>query len=1218
METMKTLTERLRKLRIEYEKETDSKRNGYKSRLKDVENRIAQVKKRDYSAPYKTKYAEMLRAVESLIPRIEQIERSTHGLHKTLDGYMKAASVYNAEGLCRRTQGEVEKVFSWSMLQMNDIIDRMTEAKEMQIYEASLERLATVLITLRYICENADLLLLYSGIPEGERARDLEVLDAEKRNLEEECDHALKLENLDCYPFYTDVLTQYKENYARVSQDILGSENEKFYFDTEYRYLLGFYVEKIADEDRRFAKEVMQLQDAEISCQPLYFEPEKGCCNIIINGVAADFEKPLYKYFINQFYFSMARRLPANSLKYTAFACNQRTNGIFVSAMENYIKKLSDAGLYIEKGVVSTGSDFSRDVGQLRQESLHFTTADNSDIYEFNRRTSIDRKPFHLTFVDCYPVGLESQQEGIASLQQLMKEGKRSGYVTVLSQARDRFGKSERLSHAELPKFENAQAEYNAMEIDFSGDTVNVNGRPVILNIADPSFGDNDYVAYWTKLKDYYNKKEIFHLEKLFHDLDVKEQAERAAGIKRKSILETGKMSIPLGYVGTELYEMEYNLNEACHAMILGLSGSGKSSFLNTFIMGTAYKYSPREVQFYLADWKRAEFAGYKTNQLPHIRYIQDNSTVPEYVSLLHMLLRICAQRNALIESKGETTFLGYNKVVSEEERMPFILFIVDEYQSMIQQNLNGKSRSVSQQLTVWQSLMSGILSIVRSAGIGVVLCSPSLDHVDISTGNIGRRIMLGLDKALLKRLCYDNDSSGEYSDAFRQDAQYLSVTQSGHVVVGFRGKSATQRFRAAYSGEGVVRAKCLERIKERFPVQSEQLILGGSKDACSISEITVPAYETILDPVRRDSVTIEDEFAETAYDDTAYPVYIGVTSNDMSPVALQFNTKENGYVAYTNSAARLRMLVRDVMLSFLYKTTAYKGEYDCKREYYFGSKEDYANDIGGVCREMEFLAKHIAHYDAESDACESICALMKLYDVYTLRKERRLSREESAPVLVIFHGVNWLAEKEKLKETVERYRKKSGESERQTNIWEVAEQDPRLPAIIEEVRDMNFFPEERLREEALNALVKILLKERASESNQAQKEIYDASRIMDAVKTLFREGCRYRIFMFIASDVKADLRNLRSRFFETGNDSAFEKYAVFGSQLENENKFSDSPSSDGNVNTCFVYPVPEPKVSGVEIDELALHVGVLTRLYKYSKTDETFWKSLEAGLEGT
>jgi hypothetical protein len=287
-------------------------------------------------------------------------------------------------------------------------------------------------------------------------------------------------------------------------------------------------------------------------------------------------------------------------------------------------------------------------------------------------------------------------------------------------------------------------------------------------------------------------------------------------------------------------------------------------------------------------------------------------------------------------------------------------------------------------------------------------------------------------------------------------------------------------------------------------------------------------------------------------------------------------------------------------------------------REYYFGSEDDYRRDIGGVCNKKEFLTDHIAHCDVEFDSYTSVCMLMELYSVYLARKERRKERGGFAPVLAVFHDIQWLTEKmddtfDMYETEAERRKDEPVEDSRQVDL----ENNPRFEELMEEIRSWGCFSEEEARAEALQQLEKEMSRSKPAEKPKKKKEIYTKDEVQEAFKTLFKEGCRYRIFVFIGSTVRSDLSTMRDRILKNASDSAFERYAVFGSQQENESKFSDGASVEGDVNTCFVYPVPEPKITGVAIDSATLQVGVLTRLYKYALSDVDWWATLESRLEG-
>ena len=64
--------------------------------------------------------------------------------------------------------------------------------------------------------------------------------------------------------------------------------------------------------------------------------------------------------------------------------------------------------------------------------------------------------------------------------------------------------------------------------------------------------------------------------------------------------------------------------------MVIGQSGSGKSSFFHNVVIGGCYRYSPKDLQYWLLDFK---FGGasskYEFSCIPHVRKSLQKLPVP-------------------------------------------------------------------------------------------------------------------------------------------------------------------------------------------------------------------------------------------------------------------------------------------------------------------------------------------------------------------------------------------------------------------------------------------------------------------------------------------------------------------------------------------------------------------------------------------------------------
>lgn len=130
------------------------------------------------------------------------------------------------------------------------------------------------------------------------------------------------------------------------------------------------------------------------------------------------------------------------------------------------------------------------------------------------------------------------------------------------------------------------------------------------------------------------------------------------------------------------------------HGLIAGMTGSGKSEFIMTYILSMAVNYSPEEVAFVLIDYKGGGLAGaFKNNetgmQLPHLAgTITNLDTVEMKRSLASIQSELKKRQKIFNEARdivGESTvdIYKYQRLYREglvKKPVPHLLIISDEF----------------------------------------------------------------------------------------------------------------------------------------------------------------------------------------------------------------------------------------------------------------------------------------------------------------------------------------------------------------------------------------------------------------------------------------------------------------------------------------------------------------------------------------------------------
>ena len=153
-------------------------------------------------------------------------------------------------------------------------------------------------------------------------------------------------------------------------------------------------------------------------------------------------------------------------------------------------------------------------------------------------------------------------------------------------------------------------------------------------------------------------------------------------GIPLRTVIEDDgfqhtKLALPLPFgVAVNGDSIIVGLEELPHLLVAGTTGSGKSVFVNSCIVGLCSKRTPEELRMILVDPKRVEMAVY--DKLPHL--LTPPVTDPKKaVQALAWLIREMENRYTTFAKIRVRNLEGYNEKVLPKDRLPHIVIVVDE-----------------------------------------------------------------------------------------------------------------------------------------------------------------------------------------------------------------------------------------------------------------------------------------------------------------------------------------------------------------------------------------------------------------------------------------------------------------------------------------------------------------------------------------------------------
>jgi S-DNA-T family DNA segregation ATPase FtsK/SpoIIIE len=257
------------------------------------------------------------------------------------------------------------------------------------------------------------------------------------------------------------------------------------------------------------------------------------------------------------------------------------------------------------------------------------------------------------------------------------------------------------------------------------------------------------------------------------------------------------------------------DLTQMPHLLIAGATGTGKSVFINSLLMGMLFKATPDELKLVLVDPKQLELGLY--SDIPHL--FTPVVTDPKVAShVLRNATREMERRLKLLAQRGVRNIEQYNRTFEkgqslslfdsaddqEHRPLPYIVIVIDELADLMMVDTNGVEESITR-----------LAQMARAVGIHLILATQR-PSVDVITGlikaNFPARISFRVASKVDSRTILD--TNGSESLLGKGDMLYLPA-----------GSSRLHRIHGPYVHESEVTAVCDFWREQAKAIYNEELL---------------------------------------------------------------------------------------------------------------------------------------------------------------------------------------------------------------------------------------------------------------------------------------------------------------------------------------------------------------------------------------------------------
>ena len=289
------------------------------------------------------------------------------------------------------------------------------------------------------------------------------------------------------------------------------------------------------------------------------------------------------------------------------------------------------------------------------------------------------------------------------------------------------------------------------------------------------------------------------------------------------------------------------DLTQMPHLLIAGATGTGKSVFINSLLMGMLFKATPDELKLVLVDPKQLELGLY--SDIPHLLTpVVTDAKVASHVLRnatreMERRLKLLAQRgvrnieqyNRTFE-KGQSLSLFDNSDDQEHRPLPYVVIVIDELADLMMVDTNGVEESITR-----------LAQMARAVGIHLILATQR-PSVDVITGlikaNFPARISFRVASKVDSRTILD--ANGSESLLGRGDMLYLPA-----------GSSRLHRIHGPYVRESEITAVCDFWREQAKAIYNTELLKPPKDENATAGGAGADGGEDVDDDLYQDAIRV-------------------------------------------------------------------------------------------------------------------------------------------------------------------------------------------------------------------------------------------------------------------------------------------------------------------------------------------------------------------------